>query len=169
MLHTTSRDAGPAVSAAVFVAGLQDEQAALVAFTGLLQAEQDALVQGDADRLAELASAKADKIELLSYLGEQRSRHLAAQNLNDNADGMLAWLKRNSGFGAAVGKLWRELLEQAKVAQQLNATNGLLIQSKLQQNRLKLAVLQTSAASGGVYRSDGQLGPLRGTKSLSQV
>ena len=39
MLHTRSRDAGPAVSAAVFVAGLQGEQVALVAFTGLLQAE----------------------------------------------------------------------------------------------------------------------------------
>jgi flagella synthesis protein FlgN len=169
MLHTASTDAGPAASAAVFVAGLQDEQIALVAFTGLLQAEQDALVQGDADRLAELATGKAAKIELLTLLGELRSRHLSAQNLRGNAEGMLAWLKRNPGFATAVGKIWRELLAQAETARQINHSNGLLIESRLQQNRLKLSVLQTAAASDGVYRPDGQLRPLRSVRSLSQV
>jgi len=169
MPHSTAHDAGPAASAEAFVAVLRDEQAALAAFAGLLHAEQDALVQGDAGRVAELAAEKADSIELLTHLGEQRKRHLAAQDLNDNAEGMLAWLKRNSGFGAAAGKIWRELLTQAEAARRINETNGLLIQSKLHQNRLKLAVLQTAAASGGVYCSDGQLGPLRGTRSLSHV
>ena len=169
MLRAASPDAGPAASAAVFVAGLQDEQVALVDFTGLLQAEQDALVQGDTDRLAQLAANKAAKIELLSHLGELRSRHLAAQNLSGNAEGMLSWLNRNPGFATAVGKIWRELLAQAETARQINQSNGLLIESRLQQNRLKLAVLQTAAATDGVYRSDGQLRPLRGGRSLSQV
>lgn len=169
MLRTASPDASTAGSTAVFVAGLRDEQAALAAFTSLLQAEQDTLVQGNADRLAELAANKADQIELLTHLGERRSRHLAAQNLKDSAEGMLAWLKRNSGYGAAVGKIWRDLLAQAEAARRINETNGLLIQSKLRQNRLRLTVLQTAAASGGVYRPDGQLGPLRSARSLSQV
>lgn len=169
MLRTAPPDASPAESIAVFVAGLQDEQAALVAFAGLLQAEQDALVQGDTDRVAELAADKTDKIDALTRLGERRSRDLAAQNLENNAAGMLAWLKRNSNRGATAGKIWRELLVQAEAARRINATNGLLIQSKLQQNRLRLAVLQTAAASGGVYRPDGQLGPLRSTRSLDQV
>jgi len=169
MSHATAHDAGPAASAAAFVAGLQDEQAALAAFSGLLRTEQDALVQGDAGRVAELAAEKADKLERLTHLDEQRKRHLAAQDLNDNAEGMLAWLKRNSGFGAAAGKVWRELLAQAEAARRINETNGLLIQSKLQQNRLKLAALQSAAAAGGVYGADGQLDPLRGTRSLSQV
>ena len=169
MLRTATRDAGPAASAAVFVAGLQDEQIALVAFTGLLQSEQDALVQGDADRLAELAADKAAKIELLAHLGELRSRHLAAQNLSGSAEGMLAWLNRNPGFGTAVRKIWRELLAQAETARQINHSNGLLIESRLQQNRIKLAVLQSAAAGDGVYRPDGQLRPLRSARSLSQV
>jgi len=169
MLRSASADAGPAASAAVFVAGLQDEQVALVDFTGLLQAEQDALVQGDADRLAELAADKAAKIELLTHLGELRSRHLAAQNLSASAEGMLSWLNRNPGFAAAVRKIWRELLARAETARQINQSNGLLIESRLQQNRLKLAVLQTAAAADGVYRSDGQLRPLRSARSLSQV
>ena len=169
MPRTASPDTGPAASAAVFVAGLQDEQVALVAFTGLLQAEQDALVQGDADRLAELATDKAARIELLTHLGELRSRHLAAQNLNASAEGMQAWLSRNPGFGAAVRKIWRELLAQAETAHQINHSNGLLIENGLRQNRLKLAVLQTAAAADGVYRPDGQMRPLRSARSLSQV
>lgn len=169
MLRTATQDAGPAASAAVFVAGLQDEQIALVAFTGLLQAEQDALVQGDAERLAELATDKAAQIELLTLLGELRSRHLAAQNLNGSAEGMLTWLSRNPGFGAAVSRIWRELLAQTETARQINHSNGLLIESRLQQNRLKLAVLQSAAASDGVYRPDGQLRRLRSARSLSQV
>jgi flagella synthesis protein FlgN len=167
MPNTASADPNPAASAAVFVAGLQDEQAALAAFTGLLQAEQDALIQGDADRVAELAGDKATQIELLAHLGEVRSRHLAAQNLSGNAEGLLAWLGRNPGFAAAVRKIWRELLAQAEVARQLNLSNGVLIESRLQQNRLKLAVLQSAAAADGVYRADGQLGALRSARSFS--
>jgi flagellar biosynthesis/type III secretory pathway chaperone len=169
MLRTASPGAGAATSAAVFVAGLQDEQIALVAFTGLLQAEQDALVQGDADRLAELAHDKASRIELLAFLGEQRSRHLAAQNLSGSAEGMLAWLTRHPGFAAAVSKIWRQLLAQAETARQINQSNGIMIENGLQQNRLKLAVLQSAAAADGVYRPDGQLRPLRSARSLSQV
>jgi flagella synthesis protein FlgN len=169
MLRTASAHTGPAASAAGFVAGLQDEQIALVAITSLMQAEQDALVQGDADRLAALGADKAVRIERLTVLGEQRSRHLAAQNLGASAEGMLIWSNRNPGFAAHARKLWRELLTQAETARQINHSNGLLIESRLQQIRLKLAVLQTAAASDGVYRSNGQLRPLRSTRSLSQV
>lgn len=169
MLRSGSADAGPAANAAVFVTGLQDEKGALAAFIQLLQTEQDALVQGDADRLAELGREKSALIELLGYLGEARNRYLASHNLNANADGMLTWLKRNQGFAAAVGKLWRELLAQAETAQRINQNNGALIESRMQQNRLKLAVLQNAAAADGVYRPDGQLRPMRGARSFSQV
>jgi flagella synthesis protein FlgN len=162
-------DSDPTASAAAFAAGLQAEREALGAFISLLQAEQEALVQGDAERLATLASDKSIQIDLLSLLGKQRKHHLAAQNLTDSADGMLNWLNRNQGFAAAVRKIWRELLARAESARQLNQCNGLLIESRLQQNRIRLAALQTVAASGGTYRADGQLGPLRSTRSFSLV
>lgn len=169
MLRTASQQASPAASAAVFVAGLQDELLALSAFTKLLRAEQDVLVHGNADRLAELAVEKAAQIERLSLLGELRNRHLAAQNLSGSAEGMLTWLSRNPGFTAAVRKVWRELLAQAETARQVNHSNGLLIESRMQQNRVKLAVLQSAAAPDGVYRPDGQLRTLRSARSISQV
>ena len=168
MLSTASQEAGPATNAALFVAGLQDEQSALVAFTSLLQAEQDALVQGNTDRLAQLAADKAAQLELLTHLGEQRSRHLAAQKIEDSADGMLAWMDRNPGFAAAVKKIWRELLAQAEKARQINVSIGLLIENGLRQNHLKLAVLQSAASPDSVYRCDGRLRPLRSARSLSQ-
>ena len=168
MLHTASPDAIPAQSAASFAAVLENEQSALAAFTGLLQAEQDALVQGDVERVVQLASDKAAKLEQLSRLGELRSRHLAAQNLNSSAEGMRAWLGRNPGFASAVKNIWRELLAQAEKARQINDSIGLLIERRLQQNRLKLAVLQSAAAADGVYRADGQLRPLRSARYLSQ-
>jgi len=169
MLRNASRDAGPAASAAGFAAVLRDEQAAVAAFTELLQAEQDALVQGDTERLAGLAAKKAEQIELLSRLGEQRNRHLAAQNLSGSAEGMRTWLARNPELAAAASKVWRELLAQAEAARQINLSNGVLIESGLQQNRLRLAVLQSAASPDGVYRPDGQLRPLRSARFLSQV
>ena len=158
----------PAAEAAVFVTGLQDEQAALVSFTCLLQAEETALVQGDADRLAQLAIDKAAQLELLAHLGEMRTRQLAAQHLNPSAEGMLTWLRRNPGFAAAVKKIWRELLAQAERARQINLNIGLLIEGRLQQNRQKLAVLQSAAYADGIYRADGQLRPLRSARTLGQ-
>ena len=169
MLHAASADCGPAASAAGFAASLQAEQDALGAFISLLQAEQEVLVRGDAERLAELAPGKAAHIDLLTRLGEQRKRHLSSQGLADSAKGMLAWMNRNLGFAAAVRTLWRELLARAETARQLNQSNGLLIENWVQQNRLKLAVLQTAAAADGVYRPDGQLRPLRSARSLDQA
>ncbi|MBE0621541.1 MAG: flagellar protein FlgN [Burkholderiales bacterium] len=168
MLRSTSANAGPAATAANFVTTLRDECVALLAFTGLLEAEQDALVEGDADRVAGLAQQKASQIDLLSHLGALRSSYLATQNLNAGADGMLAWLGRNPGFATAVKKIWQELLALAQKAQRINQNNGALIESRLQQTRLKLAVLHSAANSEGVYRADGQLRPLHSGRSLSQ-
>lgn len=169
MLHGASTDGGVAASAAAFAAGLQAEQEALGSFISLLQSEQEMLVCGDAERLAALAPDKAAQIDLLTLLGEQRKRHLSAQNLADSADGMLAWMKRNLGFAAAVHKIWRELLTRAETAHQLNQSNGRLIENWLQRNRVKLAALQAAAFPDGVYRHDGQLRPLRSARSLDQA
>ena len=169
MSHTTAAQSGPATSAAIFAAWLQAEYDALAGFIDLLRTEQEILIQGDAERLALLAPDKTAKIDLLTVLGEQRSGHLAAEGLSDGARGMQTWLSRNGGFAATVGKTWRELLARAETARQMNLINGLLIESGLRQNRLKLTALQNAAASDGVYRPDGQLRTLRSARALSQA
>lgn len=169
MSRTVAADSNAAPGAAAFAAGLQAEQDALGAFVSLLQQEQEVLIQGDAERLALFAPDKAARINLLTVLGEQRNRHLASQNLTRSAEGMMTWLRRHPGFAPSVSKIWKELMARAESARQINHSNGVLIDNRMQQNRLKLAVLQMTTASDGVYRPDGQLRPLRRARSISQV
>lgn len=169
MLRASAPDAACAASATAFADLLREEQSALAAFTALLQTEQEALVQGDADRVGALAGEKASQLENLTRLGALRQRHLAAQNLEASAAGVQDWIERNAAIAPAVRAAWRHLLAQAQMAQQLNQGNGLLIAGRLQQNRIKLSALQNAAAADGVYRADGQLRPLRGARSIGQI
>jgi len=169
MAQTAATQTAAAIGPAQFAAALRAEQDALGAFVSLLREEQEVLIQGDADRLASLTHDKEAWIGKLSALGEERNRHLAVQNLAGTAKGMTTWLERNPSLAASVSATWKELLAQAESASQLNRNNGLLIESRVRQNRLKLAVLQMANASDGVYRADGQLRPLRRATSLGQV
>jgi len=153
-------------TAPAFAGVLQAEHDALAAFLSLLQAEQEILVHGDADRLAQLAPDKARQIEELSRLGHERNRYLEGQGLGANSQGIKTWLETQS---ITLRRTWRELLRRAQAAQQLNKSNGLLIESRLQQNRMKLSVLQAAASPGGLYRADGQISLLHRARALGQV
>lgn len=155
--------------AAAFSAILKAEQNSLAAFVGLLEVEQEALIRGDADGLAVLTNEKANKIDLLDRLSTQRRHYLAVQNLTASAEGMAIWLSCNPGFSATVSKVWRELLTLSETAWQINQNIGILIESRLQQNRLKLATLQSAVAPDRVYCPDGQLSTLSNTRPLRQV
>jgi len=163
----TAPDAG----SAGFSASLQAEHDALGAFISLLQAEQEILVHGDAERLAELAPDKARQLDVLTRLGEQRRRFLDERRLAANGRGMEQWLAKQPEPGAsALRATWQELLRRAQNAQNLNQSNGILIENRLQQNRMKIAVLQAAVAGGDkVYRPDGQVGSLRSGRMLGAI
>ncbi len=158
-------------NAAAFAAALQAEHDALGAFISLLQAEQEILVQGNADRLAAIAPEKSAQIDLLARLGQKRDRFLADQNLPLSAVGMETWLSRQRAIAAAarLRKTWQESLRRAEMARQLNISNGMLIENRVQQNRQKLTVLQSAAGSDHMYRPDGQLGPFSSGRQLGRV
>jgi flagella synthesis protein FlgN len=160
---------GPDASAAAFATALQAEHDALGAFISLLQAEQEILIQGNADRLAAIAPEKSAQIDLLARLGRKRDCYLADQNLAQSAAGVEAWFSRQPAIATAARKTWRESLRRAELARQLNLNNGLLIESRMQQNRQKLTVLQTAVGSDHVYRPNGQLGPFRSGRPIGQV
>jgi flagella synthesis protein FlgN len=166
MLPTRTGDLPSAASASDFLLGLSDEQLALAALTDLLRSEQGALVQGDADRVAALAADKEERIKTLARLSEQRSARLVSQGLKGSAEGMHIWIQRHPEYAGSARTTWQQLLAGAEAARQLNQCNGVLIENKLKQNRLRLAVLQTAGALDGVYRADGRLSSLRSTGSL---
>jgi len=159
----------PDTDSAAFATVLQAEHDALGAFISLLQAEQEILVHGDADRLAAIAPEKAAQIDLLTRLGQKRDRYLTQHDLALSAAGVETWLSQHAAIAPVARKIWRELLRRAEMARQLNADNGLLIENKMQQNRQKLSVLQSAVGSDHTYRADGQFGAFRGGRSIGQV
>jgi flagella synthesis protein FlgN len=138
---------------------LETELAGFRDFVQALQTEQEALIQGNVDSLIELARLKSEKVVFLSQLAERRNRFLGAQGANPENGGMMNWLHQQK-TGQTVQHLaetWKQLLEQAEIARQLNQINGTLIESRLRHNQQALVVLQAAAnQSVGLYGPDGQ-------------
>lgn len=146
-------------SAAELARSLDAELAGFRDFVQALQTEQEALVQGDVDSLLELARLKSEKVVFLSQLAEQRNRFLVVQGANPDHGGMTNWLRQQKTGQTAqhLAETWKQLLEQAEIAQQLNQVNGTMIESRLRHNQQALAVLQTAAnQSINLYGPDGQ-------------
>ncbi|MCX7142630.1 MAG: flagellar protein FlgN [Proteobacteria bacterium] len=169
MAQGASGTSTQASSSAAFAAVLLAEHDALGAFISLLQAEQEILVHGDADRLAAIAPEKSAQIDLLTRVGQKRDRFLSDQKLPLSAHGVESWLKREPALAAATRKIWSESLRRAEMARQLNINNGMLIENRMQQNRQKLSVLQAAARPDNVYGSSGHMGPFRGGRAIGQV
>jgi flagella synthesis protein FlgN len=100
---------------------------------------------------------KEERIKVLARLTEQRTGCLTSQGLNGGTEGMQVWLRRHPEHAPVATKAWQQLLAGAEAARQINQCNGILIENKVKQNRIKLAVLQTKGALDGVYGSDGRL------------
>lgn len=169
MASCSTGNSVPDANAAAFAAVLQAEHNALGAFVSLLQAEQEILIHGNADRLAAIAPEKSAQTDLLTRLGQKRDRYLAGQNLALSAQGVETWFSGQPAIAVTARRTWRESLRRAEMARQLNIDNGLLIETRMQQNRQRLTVLQAAVGSEHVYRPDGQLGPFRSGRQISRV
>jgi flagella synthesis protein FlgN len=139
-----------------FVASLEAERLAFQEFVELLKSEQETLFQGDIDRLAALAQLKSDRLVQLSQLAEKRNSHLVANSLPADTRGMEQWLQANATATPSARSEWNRLLDLAKTAQQLNQSNGTMIQMRLGNNQQALAVLQATANHASLYGPDGQ-------------
>jgi len=135
------------------LAALTAERAALLSFVDLLEREQGMLVENRTDRLLEQSEQKSNASFGLNELAEAR-RSLLQENLPKlSADAIHAWLAAHNPQGLAV---WHEVLALAERAQQLNRTNGELIQIKLRHNQQSLAVLSSTVNKANLYGPDGQ-------------
>jgi len=144
---------------------LLEEAGQLRGFLVLLEREQQALVDGDVDRLLTLAAEKNDAFGRLARLGAARAGKLAEAGLGADRPGMEAWLARQPGTRPA----WEALLELASRADELNRSNGKLIASRLAHNQQALATLLAAANQAALYGPDGQARPVGGGRSLGSV
>lgn len=141
---------------AAFVAALEAERNAFDAFVGVLEAESAALNTGDVEALITLAQSKSEKVSILSRLSESRRAFLRAAGFSPDRTGMSGWLVAHGGAdGPRLSALWNTLLDHAVRAQQLNESNGALIESRLRFNQAALASLQAAARQTTYYGPDG--------------
>ncbi len=157
---------GSASPPATSLESLLDEEAArLRDFLALLEREQQALAQGDIDRLLPLSAEKTELCAVLAQLGEARAKALAAAGLAAGRPGMESWIGRQPESGGA-RRNWQALLAMADKARALNQTNGTLIATRLANNQLALAALMAAADQAALYGPDGQARPPGGGRFL---
>ena len=138
-----------------FNANLQAELAAIKTFNEILQKEQRTLVNGDIEDLDYLASEKKRLVEQLANLNKQRNQFLSSHGLLTDAEGMKKLFSTNNSYSEP-NKIWRDLLELVAVTNQLNKTNGTIINARLQHTERSLTALQCAAGNFSLYGSKGQ-------------
>lgn len=148
----------PDATDARLAASLRGELSTLHEFIDILQHEQEALTQGDVERLNTLVAEKTRLATRLAACANERSRLLAALTLPTDRTGMAQWLSlsRPQAGNPDTGKVWEEILTQAAKAQGLNATNGTLINNRLQHNQHALNALLAASNQAALYGPDGQ-------------
>lgn len=148
------------------VTGISHERDETRNFIDLLEREQRALRQADVSSLLTLAKEKAQQAQQLVQIADVRNRWLVALGCTRDRSGMEQGLQSCAGAGAA--DAWRELLQLAETASQLNKINGILIGQRLRYNQQALSVLQAATRSAGLYGADGQPTLFSGGRQLGE-
>jgi flagellar biosynthesis protein FlgN len=144
----------PASASSVLLARLKAESAAWQALVDVLQEEEQALIAGDADRVALLNTSKLAQLQCVSDHARGRHRELLAAGHTPDHAGMNAWLAQ-SGV-PDLHTRWQQLCTMEQEAQAMNQRIGSLIDLRLASTRQALNVLIHSATHrGGLYDHDG--------------
>ena len=129
---------------------LNNELVALRKFLALLTSEQQFLLNNDTESLLTLSEVKTQAANQLMEMANSRRKTL----LISSTDTMEAWLSKHAPNSQTV---WKDIQKLAAEAQQLNSTNGELINARMRNNQQALSVLHNAAKSAaGVYGPDGQ-------------
>ena len=129
---------------------LNKELAELRKFVVLLTSEQEMLLSNDTESLFTLSEVKSQLASQLVEIASTRRKSL----LTKNKDTMEIWVSKHA---PQCKTLWKNIRELANQAQQLNTTNGELIQSRMRYNQQALGVLFNSSKSpSNLYGPNGQ-------------
>ena len=133
---------------------LHAERDALISFVALLETEQQALIGANTEKLVALSDSKIQAANELGKLAVERKNELNTCGASEGAGSATAWLKSNA---LELLPIWQSIQQLAGKAQQMNRTNGILIQSRLRHNQQALMALQNAArTTSGLYGPDGQ-------------
>lgn len=163
MSPNESSPGSPALSARLPV-----ENAAWEALLGILDEEEQALINGEADRLAQLNASKLARLQTLKTLAKARHDDLVAAGHPADPAGMEAWLSQHGRPEHRAS--WQQLHQREQQAQAANQRIGKLIELRLNATRQALNVLvQAASSQGGLYDEAGLSVASRTGKSLKSV
>ncbi|HCY62957.1 MAG TPA: flagellar protein FlgN [Oxalobacteraceae bacterium] len=131
----------------------------------LLQKEQAQLIAADINALTSLTEEKARLVARMSELAAERHTALAAAGFAATEEGMQAWL--DSLQPSTVRQSWKELLDLARAAKDINRSNGLLIGKHLARNQGALNVLKGGPQDQALYGPNGQSSVTPGGRGLA--
>jgi len=155
-------------SPADFSASLRAEIEALHQFVIILQSEQNALTEGNIDKLLEISRVKSEQVVRLSQLS---AGHFSNQNDVDVIPDDIALTLQEADSDGQYGltKNWEKLQELVKQAKHLNNLNGAMIEVQLKHNQQALAILQEAAMQNSLYGPDGHSRGLGTGRQLGKI
>ena len=133
---------------------LDEENQTINSLVKLILDEQALLIHADIETIKQVVDQKAQHVAKLAELSNKRHLILATAGHQPNESGMQSWISQNAAH--LVDEAWQNLLNQVKVAKELNHTNGLLINTHISRNQSTLNVLRGSNKVGNIYGPDGQ-------------
>jgi flagella synthesis protein FlgN len=133
----------------------------------LLREEQQMLIRGETDDLASFVEPKNKYLLESARLGEKRRQVLRDRGLTPDRAGMERLLREQSNGASQLMAGWRQLLELTQTAHQINATNGTLIATRLNNTQQALSILFSTARVPGAYAADGSTVNYRSTQHLA--
>lgn len=134
-------------------ASLTEELQALQALQALILQEQTTLVQGLADQLPALISAKSILVAQIATLADARHQRLALAGWEASERGMQQAI--DDLDDSDVTLLWNQLLALAATVKENNRLNGMLISKQMLHNQNTLNIF-SGKVGGNFYGPDGQ-------------
>ena len=138
---------------------LHDEQHLVSSLLDLMKQEQQCLIGADTDALNAITPRKAELMNELAVLANQRHQLLDAAGFPAEEAGMQAFVAQADDRSAS--DAWHVLLDLTREAKEINRINGMLINKQMTHNQNLINAMRqpANAADAAVYGRTGQTTP----------
>jgi flagella synthesis protein FlgN len=134
---------------------LNEELSVMNSLVEILKKEQTILVENQALLLEDLTTEKNTVLVLLGEVGKKRTFEFSSLQISDNQNNINDFIE-SSLVEDTIKKTWNELLSISSKAQEMNKTNGILINRQYNLNQNALNILQQTNTNESLYGSNGQ-------------
>lgn len=145
-------------------AGLAQEIALAEQLVATLERESERLIAADSEGMTALLLEKTRLVNSMTEQALARHRALGVAGYPAGEEGMQAWTARLSPDSPSV-KAWAGLLKLARLAKELNQTNGVLITRQMARNQFALHSLSSTVTDNRTYGPKGQPGAVQASRA----